>query len=79
NPTTHIRFTLDEPAEVELTVFDVTGRRVDTLAHGMLLGGTRELRWDGTDERGTPVAGGVYLYRLTVAGRSETRKMLLLR
>jgi hypothetical protein len=80
NPTTHIRFTLDEPAPVELSVYDVRGRLVNTLTRGgMLLAGTREARWDGLDAAGYPVAGGVYLYRLTVGGRSVTRKMVLVR
>jgi hypothetical protein len=35
--------------------------------------------WDGTDEYGTDVAAGVYLYRLRVGEAEETRKMILVR
>lgn len=84
NPSTTIRYQLDAPASVLLHVFDVSGRRVKTLDTGRRPAGTFEVRWDGTDLEGRPVASGVYLYRLDLThddGRttSETRKMILLK
>jgi hypothetical protein len=35
--------------------------------------------WNGRDHRGSPVATGVYFYRLQVGQETQTRKMLLLR
>jgi len=41
--------------------------------------GRYEAYWDGTDQSGRPVASGIYFVQLTVNGRSETRKMYVLK
>ena len=79
NPSTRIGFTLEEPAHVELAVYDPRGARVATLVQGSMPGGARELYWDGRDAQGRPVSAGVYLYRLTVGAQSLTRKMVLVK
>ncbi|MEZ4700964.1 MAG: FlgD immunoglobulin-like domain containing protein [Rhodothermales bacterium] len=81
NPTTTIRFDLtDLPGEsIRLTVFDVTGRAVRTLARGARAGGVYEVEWDGRDDAGRVMASGVYLYRLDVDGQVFTRTMLLMK
>ena len=79
NPTTTIQFSLPEAGEVSLEVFNILGQRVNSVVTGMLPPGTHTVRWDGTDCRGSSVASGVYFYRLTVAGQTETRKMTLLK
>jgi hypothetical protein len=35
--------------------------------------------WNGTDNGGSAVTSGVYFYRLTTDGHSETRKMMLMK
>ena len=79
NPATVIRFSLPEPGEVELAVFNILGRRVATLAEGVHEAGEHTVRWDGRDDEGNGVSSGVYLYRLKAGERSQTRKMLLVR
>lgn len=80
NPKTEIRFRLPEGgAAVSLSVFDVSGRSVKTLAQGHLAGGEHVVNWDGTDHAGESLGSGVYFYRLSAAGGQETRKMLLLK
>jgi len=77
---TTIQYTTLVPAEVSLEVFTISGRAVRTLAeHHDSEAGTHVVRWDGRDERGQPVASGVYLYRLTVNGRTTSRTMVLLK
>ena len=51
-----------------LALFDVVGRRVHTLYDGMAGPGVREFTWDGSTDRGTPVASGVYFARLAIQG-----------
>ena len=41
--------------------------------------GEYRVRWDGRGRDGTPVSGGVYFVRLEAAGRSQSRKVLLLK
>ena len=52
NPRTSIRFSLPRKAEVDLSIFDVTGRRVVTLVQGILDAGPHERVWHGLDGNG---------------------------
>jgi hypothetical protein len=59
---------------VSLKVYDILGREVATLVDGMMPAGEHEVRWDAGN-----LPGGVYFYRVTAGGWSETKKMLLIR
>ncbi len=67
-----------DAAGVSLTVYDVLGRRVRQVWQGALPVGTHRFTWNGRDEMGRDVAAGVYLYRVEVDGRVETKKMMKL-
>jgi len=66
-------------SNVNVTVYDVRGARVRSLVSGSKSAGHYVAQWDGRDDRGTPVSSGIYFYRMTVAGFSGTRKMVLLK
>jgi hypothetical protein len=69
------------PPEIraDLAIYDVAGRLVRRFAGVRAVGGTFRVQWDGTDERGASVKGGVYFARLAAAGRTFTRKMIVIR
>lgn len=80
NPTTTIDYSIDRPGAVTLRIYTTTGALVRTLVdtdHGAA--GVYQAHWDGHDKNGRQVASGVYLYRLEMAGRQLTRKMVLLK
>ena len=77
--STEIAFTLEEPGEVALRVYDVLGRRVTTLVDGDLPAGEHSVSWGASDGAGQPVANGTYLYRLEAGGRVLSRTMTVLR
>jgi hypothetical protein len=80
NPFTHttaIRFS--SPVSHELTVYDVVGRRVQTLHRGAGAGGETTVLWNGRNARGEPVGSGVYYYRLKTADGTVTRRMIVVR
>ncbi|MGE5177389.1 MAG: FlgD immunoglobulin-like domain containing protein [Hyphomicrobiales bacterium] len=79
NPETVIGFSLPRAARATLRVYDVHGRLVRTLADGVFGPGDHRVRWDGTDGAGRAVGSGAYFARLTADGRSEARKVVLLR
>jgi hypothetical protein len=79
NPNTVIQFAVPRPAEVRVEVFNVLGQKVKTLANEFSKAGYKRVEWDGTDDNGSSVASGVYLYRMTSGDFSETKKMLLLK
>jgi len=82
NPTvgpTRIAFALERAQEVDLTVYDVSGREVATLAHGRYAPGEHAATWDGRDRSGSPVPSGVYLYRLRTEERTQIQKLVMVR
>ena len=80
NPVTKIRFSLPNRSQVELKIYDITGREVKTLVKGELeASASHEYNWYGKDNGGEEVGSGVYFYRLNAGKESETRKMVLIR
>lgn len=81
NPSTTIPFTIGSGTsrQVQLTIFDILGREVITLMNGQKPAGQYKVVWDGRDRRGVPVPGGIYLVRLKVGTRAQTRKITLLK
>ena len=82
NPSTTIPFGVAGtlPVSVRLEVFDVLGQRIRTLLDdGQLRPGRYRATWDARDERGAPVASGMYLARLTAAATQQTHRLLLVR
>jgi len=84
NPSTEISFTLLEASTVKLQVYDLLGNVVKTLANEPRSAGRHEVIWNGRNRAGEVVAGGVYLYRLTIERNGEapmvmTRKLTILK
>jgi hypothetical protein len=77
--STLISFSLPQAEHVRLCIYDLAGRRVRTLLNERLPAGAEARIWDGRDEGGRSVAGGVYFYRLETATEVRTRKLLLVR
>lgn len=79
NPTTTIRFDLPQPAELQLQVFDITGRQVAVLpTWSAPAGKNQEIQFEAGS-----MPSGTYLYRLnaTIGGKkvAKTGRMLLLK
>jgi hypothetical protein len=74
-----IRFGLKTPGRVSLNVYNLRGERVKTLIDDHLNAGLHKGIWDLKDQEGKEVSSGVYFYRLTAHGGSETRKIILIR
>lgn len=76
---TVMRLVLPEPEELSGDVFDLTGRKVRHLFQGALPTGEHLFRWDGTDDGGRDVAGGIYFMRLQRRREALQGRVLLLR
>ena len=84
NPETWIPYQLAVPADVMLAIYDANGGAVRRLemahqAAGVYHSRSRAAYWDGRNQRGEPVASGLYFYTLTAGDYSQTRKMLILK
>ncbi len=79
NPATMIKYDLPRNTEVRLVIIDVLGRVVRTLVDEKQKAGYHAKHWDGKNERGAPMASGVYFYRMQTPEFSKVRKMTFLR
>ena len=77
NPATVIPYHLAAASQVRLEVFNLLGQRVATLVDGAQAAGAQTAVWNATDAAGQAVSAGVYVYRLTVDGVSQTGRMVL--
>ncbi len=73
-----IRFTVPSNTNISLNIYDISGRLVRTLANGIPGTGSYFVVWDGKNEEGKEVPGGVYLYTMRAGAYKETRKLLLI-
>lgn len=64
-------FKLTRPAPVAVTLHDLAGRRLRTLADGERAAGEHRVDWDGRDDAGDLVAPGSYQYRVRVGGDGD--------
>ncbi len=77
---TSVRFRLDRPATVTVTVHDVQGRLVRTLESERVRdAGIQVIPWDGRNDQGRAVQTGIYLCRARIDGQTAITRMVLLR
>jgi flagellar hook assembly protein FlgD len=70
---------LVEKSTVSLKIYNLLGQEVRTLFIGVLNAGENHFLWDGTNNSGSQLASGVYVYQLTMGDKiSLTRRMLLI-
>ena len=74
NPTTHFEFRIADFGFVKLVVFDVLGRKIETIVNEQLKSGTYEADFDGTN-----YPSGVYYYKLTSGDFTDAKKMVLIK
>ena len=82
NPSARIvtlRFTLPRAMRARLEIVDASGRRVRSVAFGILSGGDHAWRWDGRDDGGMRVPNGVYTTRLTTPSGMVTGHVVRMR
>ncbi|MFH1844793.1 MAG: FlgD immunoglobulin-like domain containing protein, partial [bacterium] len=80
NPQTMIHFSMKEPGSVNVSIYDVRGRRVrDLVRNTWMTAGPQRVAWDGKDELGQYMASGVYLYRIQASELRFEGKMELLK
>ena len=79
NPTTTLRFDLQEISDVRLTIYNVLGKRVKSFKMQNTTAGYHSIRLDATNDFGSPVSAGVYLYQLQAKDFVKTKKMILLK
>ena len=77
NPSTIIPYQIPASTHVRLEVFNMLGQHLATLVDAERSAGAHTAQWDGTDVAGRAVGAGVYIYRLSSSGMTESRRMVL--
>lgn len=82
NPFTNrttISLRIMRPLWVEVSIFDLTGKRLRTLLASNVPAGTKTLSWEATDEQGKVLPSGLYWVKASSGGIILIRKVLLLK
>lgn len=79
NPSTSISYDINKESSVKLTVYDLLGSEIIQLVNQTEQPGIKVVQWDGRNNKGELVNGGVYLYKLEIGDYIETKKMVLLK
>jgi len=58
-------------ASVEISVYDLAGRRMKTLASGFEAPGRHDVAWDGRDESGAHVRRGMYFIHIRIGAQAR--------
>lgn len=74
NPTTNITYTLDNISEVTLEIFNILGQKVQTLVNERKNPGTYRVTFDARN-----LSSGMYFYKLSTSGFTQTKKMVLIK
>jgi len=79
NPSTTISFDIQQAGEARLTIVNVRGEVVATLAQGHIQPGSYQVTWDGKNSQGQTMAAGNYIAILTKGNEQVSRNMLMLK
>jgi len=79
NPVTTLRYDIPENALVNITIYDMLGRKVKTLINRTQDAGYKSVIWNATNDYGKPVSAGIYLYQIQAGEYISTKKMVLLK
>ena len=74
NPATTIKFSLAWAENVNIKVYDITGKVVSELVNSRFKEGSHTVKFDGSN-----LASGVYFYRITTSRFSDVKKMILVK
>jgi flagellar hook assembly protein FlgD len=77
--STCIWYKIEDDAQIELTIYTLFGQEVITLAQGKKTSGQYNVSWNGSDNKGIPLPGGVYICVLKSEASKLKQRMVLLR
>ena len=79
NSATTISYDISKITNVELTIFNILGQKIETLVNCRQPAGGYQIQWHGQDSAGREMASGIYFYRLKAGEFVQIRKMILMK
>ena len=78
NSFVSIQYSTNKKDKVELTIYDVRGKKIKTLSNKFETSGFISARWDAKDKNGHRVASGIYFVCLIGNNLKQFKKLLLI-
>jgi hypothetical protein len=79
NPETEISYALPRDCYVKLAIYNIAGRKVNTLVDECQSAGYKTIHWNGRDDQGKKIASGIYFYKLQAGDFCQSKKMMLIK
>ena len=79
NPSTEITYQLPKATFVQLSVYNLLGRKIKVLVNESKETGVHHVFWNGKDETGVVQPAGIYIYRIQAGKFTDIKKMLLVK
>ncbi len=85
NPSTTIVYALSQTSSVEVAIYDLQGRKIRSFVFSGQPAGYQKVVWDGTNDQGSPISSGTYVYRIKGTSLEDRKtfdksaKMILLK
>ncbi|MCK5076614.1 MAG: T9SS type A sorting domain-containing protein, partial [Calditrichia bacterium] len=79
NPSTTIKYNLPVGSKTMISVYNTLGQKVRTLINGHQNTGFQSVIWNGKNDAGQELPGGIYIYRIKSGNFIQARKMLYLK
>ena len=79
NPTTTIAYDLPIASIVNITIYDMMGRKIKTLVNEYEAAGFKYTQWDGRNDKNESVSAGLYVYLLQTEKFMQNKKMIFLK
>jgi len=79
NPITNIKYDIPEVSDVRIDIYNLAGQRVRTLVSKQHQPGRFKIQWNATNDAGSPVASGMYIYKIHAKDFVSVKKLLLMK
>ncbi|MEN8117038.1 MAG: T9SS type A sorting domain-containing protein [Bacteroidota bacterium] len=78
NTSATIQFRLEEQGDVNITVYNLFGQKIQMLVNGEYPEGLHKVSWKGNDQNGAPATSGIYICRMIKDGKVAQVKRIIL-
>ncbi|MDP8267960.1 MAG: C25 family cysteine peptidase [Candidatus Tenebribacter davisii] len=79
NPVTNISFSMNEPGNISINIYNMKGQLVKTLINEYLDAAYHNVVWNGKDNSSKSVSSGIYFYKMRTGNYTATKKMILMK
>ena len=79
NPSTQVKVTVKEKSDIKVSAYNILGNEIKLLLNENLPTGEYVIQWDGKDNEGNDLSGGVYFIQMIAGSYQKTIKTILLK